>query len=116
MDDILIAGKSKVEIGKLKLQLNKEFEMKDLGEAKKILGIEIQRDRLKGTVCLSQKAYLQKILRRFSMDENIKVVSTPLAPHFKLNATLSSSTDEEYVSRVSYQSAVGSLMYAMVCI
>ena len=53
VDDILIAAKSKVEIGKLKLQLNEEFEMKDLGEAKKILGMEIQRDRLKGIVGLS---------------------------------------------------------------
>ena len=41
MDDILIAAKSKAEIGKLKLQLNEEFEMKVLGEAKKILGMEI---------------------------------------------------------------------------
>ena len=103
VDDILITAKSKVEIGKLKLQLNEEFEMKDLGEAKKILGMKIQRDRLKGTVGLSQKAYLQKVLRRFGMDGNIKAVSTPLAPHFKLSATLSPSTDEEeYMSRVPY--------------
>ena len=104
MDDILIAVKSKLEIGKLKLQLNEEFKIKDLGEAKKILGMEIQRDRLKGTVGLSQKAYLQKVLRRFGMDGNIKAVSTPLAPHFKLSAALSSSTDEEkeYMSRVPY--------------
>ena len=58
MNDILIASKSKLEIGKLKLQLNEEFEMKELGEAKKILGMDIQRDRLKGIVGLSQKAYL----------------------------------------------------------
>ena len=50
------------------------------------------------------------------MDENIKAVSTPLTPHFMLSAALSPSTDEEeYMSRVSYHSAVGSLMYAMVC-
>ena len=53
VDDILIATKSKVEISKMELQLNKEFDMKDLGEAKKILGMEIQRDRLKGTIGLS---------------------------------------------------------------
>ena len=29
--------------------------MKDLGEAKKILGMEIARDRHRGTVCLTQK-------------------------------------------------------------
>ena len=35
VDDMLIASRSKVEIDKLKAQLNKIFEMKDLGEAKK---------------------------------------------------------------------------------
>ena len=45
VDDMLIASKSQTEIGKLKTQLKKEFEMKDLGEAKKILGMEISRDR-----------------------------------------------------------------------
>ncbi|CAN1285750.1 Retrovirus-related Pol polyprotein from transposon TNT 1-94, partial [Linum perenne] len=54
VDDMLIASKSKVEIDKLKVQLSKEFEMKDLGEAKKILGMEIKRDR-KEAMCPSTK-------------------------------------------------------------
>lgn len=46
-----------------------------------------------------------------------KSVSTPIAPHFKLSTLQCPSTDEdiEYMSRVPYSSAVGSLMYAMVC-
>jgi len=44
VDDMLIASKDKSLISKLKSQLSKEFEMKDLGTAKKILGMEIQRD------------------------------------------------------------------------
>ena len=48
VDDMLIAAKSQVEIDRLKVQLSKEFEMKDLGEAKKILGMEINRDRERG--------------------------------------------------------------------
>jgi ATP-binding cassette subfamily B (MDR/TAP) protein 1 len=55
VDDMLIAAKSQVEIDKLKAQLSKEFEMKDLGEAKKILGMEISRDRERGKLWLSQK-------------------------------------------------------------
>ncbi|GKE99941.1 retrovirus-related pol polyprotein from transposon TNT 1-94, partial [Tanacetum coccineum] len=43
--DMLIACKSKAEIGSTKSFLKKEFDMKELGEAKKILGIEIVRDR-----------------------------------------------------------------------
>jgi len=41
VDDMLIASKSKVEIDRLKAQLRTEFKMKDFGEAKKILGMEI---------------------------------------------------------------------------
>ena len=43
VDDMLIAVKDKSEIAKFKAQLNKEFEMKDLGAAKKILGVKIIR-------------------------------------------------------------------------
>ena len=43
---MLIAAKSKEEIRIVKTQLNNEFEMKNLGVAKKILGMEILRDRV----------------------------------------------------------------------
>ncbi|KAH9698403.1 hypothetical protein KPL71_024000 [Citrus sinensis] len=96
VDDMLIASKNKDEIEKLKTQLNQEFEIKDLGEVKKILGMEICRDRARGKT---------------------KPVSTPLASHFKLSAQLSPSTDakREYMLQVPHSNAVGSLMYAMVC-
>jgi hypothetical protein len=45
VDHMLIAAKSMKEITTLKAQLSSEFEMKDLGPTKKILGMEIKRDR-----------------------------------------------------------------------
>ncbi|KAG9450795.1 hypothetical protein H6P81_010760 [Aristolochia fimbriata] len=117
VDDMLIAAKSQVEIDRLKAQLNKEFEMEDLGEAKKILGMEISMNRERGKLWLSQKQYLQKVLQRFGIHNDTKPVSTPLAPHLKLSSHLSPTTDEEreYMATVPYANAVGSLMYAMVC-
>jgi len=47
VDDILIASTNKSSIDKLKVWLSSEFEMKDLREAKKILGMEIERDKVK---------------------------------------------------------------------
>ena len=41
--------------------------MKDLGEASFVLGIKIHRDRTKGVLGLSQKAYLEKVLKKYSM-------------------------------------------------
>jgi len=116
VDDMLIAAKDKSEIAKLKAQLSSEFDMKDLGAAKKILGMEITRERHSGKLYLSQKGYIEKVLRRFNMHD-AKPVSTPLAAHFRLSSDLypQSDYDIEYMSRVPYSSAVGSLMYAMVC-
>ena len=91
--------------------------MKDLGEAKKILGMEIAWDKVKGTIHLAQTQYLTKVLQRFGMNSNTKPMSTPLALHFKLSALLSLLTDEkhEYMAHVLYVGLVGSLIYAMVC-
>ena len=65
VDDMLVACKDRDEIDKLKMLLNSEFEMKDLGYANKILGMEIRRNRSKGTIFLSQEKYLKKMLEVF---------------------------------------------------
>jgi len=90
--------------------------MKDLGAAKQILGMKICRDRLNRKLTLSQAAYVEKVLQRFHM-ENAKAVSTPLPSHLKLTKNMCPKTpeEEEKMSKVPYASAVGSLMYAMVC-
>jgi len=61
--------------------------------------------------------YLQKVLQRFNINNDTKSVSTPLAPHFKLKTTMSPTTIEEheYMTCMSYASAVGNLMCLMVC-
>jgi hypothetical protein len=116
VDDMLIATKSILEVNKLKVLLSREFDMKDLGVAKKILGMEIRRNRDAKRLWLSQAGYVKKVLERFSM-ENAKLVSTPLANHFRLSTSQCPKTVEEteYMSKVPYASAVGCLMYAMVC-
>ena len=64
-----------------------------------------------------QKGYLKKVLKKFNINGDTKSVSTPLAPHFKLKVTMSSTSVEEreYMTRIFYASVVGSLTYAMVC-
>ncbi|KAI3499882.1 hypothetical protein L1887_35696 [Cichorium endivia] len=67
-------------------------------------------------VCLSQCTYLEKVLKRFNM-ENSKKGELPIQSNAKLSKTQSPSTDEEIaeISPVPYASAVGSIMYAMTC-
>jgi len=115
MDDMLIAARNKTHDQKLKAQFKKEFDMKDLGEVKKILGMEITREGSTCRLWLSQENYVLKVLERFNMAE-VRPVTTPLAGHFKLSSKqcLQSPDEEEEISRVPYASAVGSLMYGMV--
>jgi len=84
VDDILIASSDMREIYKLKERLNDEFEMKDLGNGKRILGMDIMRDRNKGEMFLSQQGYLRKVVERFKMKDS-KVVGTPLGHTTKLS-------------------------------
>jgi len=116
VDDMLIAGANMAEIDRLKKQLSENFEMKDLGPAKQILGMRISRDRSKGILNLSQEKYIEKLLSRFNVG-NAKTRNTPLGTHLKFSKRQSSQTEEEenHMSKVPYASAVGSLMYAMVC-
>jgi len=60
VDDILIAFKSRSAIDKLNKDLSFKFEMK----AKKVLGMEIERDQKGGKVSLTQKGYLKKVLQK----------------------------------------------------
>ncbi|GJT82694.1 retrovirus-related pol polyprotein from transposon TNT 1-94 [Tanacetum coccineum] len=116
VDDMLVAGPNKDRISKLKAQLAREFEMKDLGPANKILGMQIHRDRVSRKIWLSQKSYVKKILQRFNM-QDCKPISTPFATNIKLSSKMSPSSEKERMemSRVPYASAVGSLMFAMIC-
>ncbi|GKU85719.1 hypothetical protein SLEP1_g345 [Rubroshorea leprosula] len=104
------------KICKLKEELSKSFGMKDLGPAKQIMGMAITRDRKAGKLWLSQEKYVERLLERFNM-KHAKPVSTPLANHFKLSKRSCPTTKEEKekMSPIPYYSAVGSLMYAMVC-
>ena len=59
--------------------------MKDLGNAKKNLGIKLVRDRRNGQLFVSQCDYLKKILEKYAM-KKAKPVKVPLGQHFKLSA------------------------------
>ncbi|KAL1190989.1 Retrovirus-related Pol polyprotein from transposon TNT 1-94 [Cardamine amara subsp. amara] len=115
VDDMLVAARDMKVISKLKQKLSEKFEMKDLGAAKKILGMEIVRDRVKGTLTLSQEGYLSKVLEMYKMEQS-KPVVTPLGAHLKMQAASEEQLlkDGEHMKTVPYSNAVGSIMYSMI--
>ena len=55
---MLIVGQDAGVIGNLKEDLFKSFDMKDLGLARQILGMQILRDRKAMKLWLSQEKYI----------------------------------------------------------
>ncbi|KAL9258780.1 Retrovirus-related Pol polyprotein from transposon TNT 1-94-like protein [Drosera capensis] len=94
IDDMLVAGSNMEEINRLKEQLSEEFEMKDLGASKQILGISISRNRSEGSLILSQEKYIGKVLEKVSM-QDAKDTCTPLGAHFNLTKKQSPKSDED---------------------
>ncbi|GKA27988.1 putative retrotransposon protein [Tanacetum coccineum] len=89
VDDILLMGNNVTMLQEVKSWLCKCFSMKDLGEAAYILGIKIIRDRSKRLIALSQSAYLEKILKKFWMENSKKGA--------KQSTTAMYSTEAEYI-------------------
>eukprot|EP00253_Pinus_taeda_P032649 PITA_32649 len=116
VDDMLIVGHDKNKINRLKKYLGRKFAMKHLGLAQQILCMQIMCDMKSKRLRLSRKKCIKKVLNRFNM-RDAKLVGIPLVAHFKLSTGLCRSDDKEKeeMSRIPYASAVGSLMYAMVC-
>ncbi|PKI54779.1 hypothetical protein CRG98_024831 [Punica granatum] len=97
---------------KSKVWLSNTFSIKDLGEATYILGIRIFRDRPKRLIGLSQALYLDKVLKRFNMQDSRRGL-LPVRHGIRLSKAMSPKTPEERekMVQVPYASAIGSLMY-----
>ena len=116
VDDILLASSDIGLLHETKKFLSNNFEMKDLGNASFVLGIQILRDRFQGILRLSQKRYIEKLLNRFGM-KDCSLGDTPVAKgdKFSLTQCPKNNLEIEEMQKIPYTSAVGSLMYVQVC-
>ncbi|KAK8694419.1 hypothetical protein V6N13_071972 [Hibiscus sabdariffa] len=116
VDDILIIGNDIPTLQSIKSWLSSCFSMKDLGEAPYILGVKIYRDRSRRILGLSQGTYIDKVLKRFSMEES-KRGFLPIRHGISLSKEVCSSTpqERERMIQIPYALAIQSIMYAMIC-
>ena len=116
VDDILLATNDLGLLHETKKFLSRNFEMKDLGAATYVIGIEIFRDRSQGLLGLSQKAYINKVLERFKMDKcSAGIVPIQKGDKFSLMQCPKNELEREQMNNIPYASIVGSLMYAQTC-
>jgi hypothetical protein len=116
VDDILLIGNDIPMLEAVKTSLKRSFLMKDLGEAAYVLGIKIYRDRSKRLIGLCQDTYIDKILNRSNMQDSKKGL-LPMSHGITLSKSqCATSLDEQKkMSVIPYASAIGSIMYAMLC-
>jgi hypothetical protein len=83
VDDLLIACADKPILDTIKQALSMKFEMKEMGEAQKCLGLEIFRCRKDGILTVSQSEYAKMVLARYEMAE-VYGANTPMECVLKL--------------------------------
>jgi len=88
--------------------LTHEFDIKDKGELKNFLGLEIIYERIKGILRINQKGYILGILKRFNF-ENCKPCLTPIEPRLKLNIFEDANEGDKPIKEL-----IGCLMYLML--
>ena len=116
VDDILIAANDLCILRETKDFLSENFEMKDMGEASYVIGIEIFRKRSEGIIGLSQKAYINKILEKFNMSKcSPGVVPIQKGDKFSLMQCPKNELERKEMESIPYASVVGSLMYLQTC-
>jgi len=94
VDDILLASNNKGFLKVIKGWLSSTFEMKDMGEAAYILGVQILRNRATKLLALSQETYIDKILERFHM-KDAKPMNTPIAHNAKISESMCPQNPQE---------------------
>ena len=104
VDDMIVTGNDSEEMKTLQKHLAREFEMKDLGELKYFLGIEVSRSK-KG-IFLSQRKYALDLLNEIGMTA-CSPASTPMEENLKLCM----HSNQVPTNKERYQRLVGRLMY-----
>lgn len=109
IDDGLLCSNSEDATKKILNHLKNYFDI-SVEEANYFVGLQIERDVVNNTLKIHQRSYLERILKRFNM-EDCKVLSTPMDINAKLvKSTEKSNSEENY----PYKEAIGNLIYLII--
>lgn len=106
VDDIIIAGDNEARVEELSNCFKKRFKMKDLGQPRRILGLDLI-ESMDG-IMLSGESIITSLLKRYKMHGS-RHVSTPLDPNQAMLPNSDSQADEE--SQSTFASVMGTLLY-----
>ena len=113
VDDVIIASNNNEFINSVKAYLDNIYGIKDLGELKYFLGIEIKQNYQENIITLSQKGYIEKVCKKYDLKMTTKY-STPLPANTKINKQeVPTINSQEYLEMKSkpYREIIGSWIY-----
>ncbi|THH23079.1 hypothetical protein EUX98_g8096, partial [Antrodiella citrinella] len=112
VDDFTLVTTDLAIMQRLKSTLAEHYELADMGNARWLLGFEIQRDRISRSISLNQSAYVDTLISRFNMHDAYPA-ATPLDPAINLFLPVTAEDRDAMVNR-PYAQLIGSLMYAAI--
>jgi hypothetical protein len=110
VDDLTIMSHSMTLINNLKREMSLRFKMKDLGDIHYILKMEVTRDRARRLMTISQRQYINDLIKKFNLEEN-KPVATPQLVGEQLLPELGMTAVQIAAQGFDYRGIVGSLQY-----
>src|SRR6266487_3907945 len=111
VDDLAAIAPKSSDLDWFYKQLSACFNIKDLGEIRKILGVRVTRNQEKGTIELDQEQYLEKVLNKFGFLNAVQSKPTPMDSYYDLRPV---TKDDRRVDTTWYREVIGSIIYAMV--
>ena len=93
----------------LKHEIGEMFEVSDLREPNKIVGIKISQDQEKKSITIKQSTYIDAILKKYRM-EGINPIKTPIDSSLVLEPRETEARNRSN----NYVSLIGSLMYMAI--
>ena len=107
VDDCLLIGKDQ-DVRNLKATLTSKFKMKDLGEVKSIIGLQVERKKDQTQIFQTHK--ILELLKKFDM-QDCHGVDAPLPMKIEFNDVEKQPLNDA----TKYREAVGALNYLSVC-
>lgn len=106
VDDFFIFSNNTREVEMLKTKLSTKFKLKDLGQVKQCLGMNVNINKVDGYLTLDQRDYIDQLLAKFNMKDS-KTTDTPMENNLSLEKGQSTSN-------LPFQKLIGSLMFLSV--
>lgn len=109
VDDILIFATHRREIIEFKAAFEKKFEIDDIGECKRIIGIDVERHK-DGSVCISQRTFIRDLIERYGQAD-CNGQTTPMNNSVELCCGSDNCGNCQMADAREYRAIIGRLLY-----